>query len=185
VEGTWFSITRMSIAEKVFDPRPSSMSRSNFVTRFGGVYEHSPWVAERAFDAGLNGADDTPEGLAARLRRIVEAAGEQAWLALLRAHPELAGKLAVTGGLTKDSAAEQASAGLDRCTETEYRRFHELNAIYLERFGFPFIIAVRGLSRTDILAAFEARAGNARGDEIRTALDQVHRIARLRLEAMV
>ena len=169
----------------VFDPAPETLSRGEFVARFGGVYEHSPWVAERAFDAGLSETDATPEGLFARLRRIVEAADETAWLTLLRAHPELAGKLAVDGGLTKASASEQASAGLDRCSEAEFRRFHELNAIYRERFGFPFIIAVRGLSRADILAAFETRAGNTRAAEIRSALDQVHRIARLRLEAML
>jgi OHCU decarboxylase len=178
-------MTGASDVRLAFDPAPATLSRGEFVARFGGVYEHSAWVAERAYDTGLSDTDATPAGLSARLRRIVEAAGETAWLALLRAHPELAGKLAVAGGLTQASASEQASAGLDRCSEAEFRRLHELNAIYRERFGFPFIIAVRGLSRADILAAFEARAGHTRGDEIRSALDQVHRIARLRLEAML
>lgn len=166
------------------DPRPSRLTLPDFVARYGGIYEHSPWVAEQAFAEGLGADDDTAEGLGARMRRIVEAAGEAAWLTLLRAHPELAGKLAIAGGLTRDSTAEQASAGLDRCSEAEFERFHTLNARYRDRFGFPFIVAVRGLSRADILATFEARVENTRATELRTALDQVHRIARLRLEAM-
>ena len=166
------------------EPRPSHLDQPSFVARFGSIYEHSPWVAERAFSEGLGESDDTAEGLAARMRRIVEAVGETAWLVLLRAHPELAGKLALAGGLTASSASEQSSAGLDRCSEVEFARFHALNTRYRERFGFPFIIAVRGLSRADILGAFEARVGNSRDVELRTALDQVHRIARLRLEAM-
>ena len=174
----------MSTSSVFPDPRPSSLSRDVFVARFGGIYEHSPWVAERAFDEGLGAGDDGPAGLSARMREIVEAAGETAWLILLRAHPELAGKLAIGGGLTKDSASEQSSAGLDKCSEAEFRRFHELNTLYRERFGFPFIIAVRGLTRQEILAAFEKRVHHSREDEMRTALDQVHRIARLRLEAM-
>jgi OHCU decarboxylase len=166
------------------DPRPSRLDRTAFVARFGGIYEHSPWVAEQAFAEGLSEADDTAEGLAARMARIVEAAGPVAWLTLLRAHPELAGRLAIAGGLTQESTSEQASAGLDRCSEAEFQRFHGLNARYCERFGFPFIIAVRGLSRAEILSAFEERLENSREQELHTALDQVHRIARLRLEAM-
>jgi OHCU decarboxylase len=172
----------MNTPARFAGPKPSTLSRSAFVARYGGVYEHSPWVAERAFDAGLSTTEDSPAGLAKRMREIVDSAGAVAWLTLLRAHPELAGKLAIDGGLTKDSASEQSSAGLDRCTEEEFRRFHVLNAAYRDRFGFPFIIAVRGLTRQQILDAFERRAGNARETELRTALDQVHRIALLRLE---
>lgn len=166
------------------DPQPSAMNREAFIARFGGVYEHSAWVAERAVDQGLGPGDDGPASLSSRMREIVEAAGETAWLTLLRAHPELAGKLAIAGGLTKDSASEQSSAGLDKCTEEEFRRFHELNTLYRERFGFPFIIAVRGLTRQEILAAFEKRVDHTREAEMRTALDQVHKIAQLRLVAM-
>jgi OHCU decarboxylase len=90
----------------------------------------------------------------------------------------------MAGGLTRESASEQSSAGLDRCTEEEFRRFHALNAAYRERFGFPFIIAVRGLSRRQILDAFEQRAGNSRQTELGTAMAQVHRIARFRLESL-
>ncbi|MEZ5923455.1 MAG: 2-oxo-4-hydroxy-4-carboxy-5-ureidoimidazoline decarboxylase [Hyphomicrobiaceae bacterium] len=160
------------------------MSRRAFVERFGGIYEHSPWVAETAHDDGLDESDDTPEGLGAHFRRIVEAAAETDWLALLRAHPDLAGRLALAGQLTTDSTHEQASAGLDRCSPDELLRFQELNATYQQRFGFPFIIAVRGLDRVQILEAFERRVGNTPSAEFRTALDQVHRIAQLRLDAL-
>ncbi len=115
---------------------------------------------------------------------IVEAAGHERQLALLRAHPELAGKLAIARDLTADSRIEQASARLDQCTLQEFARFQELNAAYNAWFGFPFIIAVRGLQRADILAAFERRIGNDKAAEFREALDQVHKIARLRLAAM-
>ena len=166
------------------DPKPAPLGRQEFVQRFGGVYEHSPWVAEGAYGGGFAATDETPSGLATRMAAIVEAAGRDRQLALLRAHPELAGKLAIAGNLTVDSHAEQASARLDQCTPLEFARFQELNAAYNAWFGFPFIIAVRGLQRTDILAAFERRVGNDKAVEFREALDQVHKIARLRLQAM-
>ena len=157
------------------------MTREDFIARHGGIYEHSPWVAEAVFEAG-GGA---PEGLAERMATVVEAAGHGRQLALLRAHPELAGKLAVRGELTVESRSEQASARLDQCSPLEFARFQELNAAYSARFGFPFIIAVRGLQRAEILAAFERRVDNNKADEFREALDQVHKIARLRLATMV
>ena len=160
------------------------MTHQDLIICFGGVYEHSPWVAEGVHAAGVSPSDDAPDALAARMAAIVEAAGPDRQLVLLRAHPELAGKLAIAGGLTADSRAEQASARLDHCTPQEFARFQELNAAYNAWFGFPFIIAVRGLQRADILAAFERRIGNDKPAEFREALDQVHKIARLRLEAM-
>lgn len=163
---------------------PKALDRESFVARFGGVYEHSPWVAETALAEGLGLEDDAVEALAARLRRIVDAAGRERQLALLRAHPELAGKLAVRGELTEESTCEQASAGLDACSQEEFAEFQALNAHYGERFGFPFIIAVRGLGRADILEAFRLRVENDVETEFATALEQVHRIAQLRLEAM-
>lgn len=166
------------------DPRPSPLSREDFVARFGGVYEHSPWVAEGVLADGLGSGSDAPDALGARMAAIVEAAGHERQLALLRAHPELAGKLAIARDLTADSRIEQASARLDQCTLQEFARFQELNAAYNAWFGFPFIIAVRGLQRADILAAFERRIGNDKAAEFREALDQVHKIARLRLAAM-
>lgn len=162
--------------------RPSEMDREAFVARFGGVYEHSPWVAERVWQAG-----EVPNDLMAlsdAMAKIVEAADQDLQLALLRSHPDLAGRLAVRGELTTDSRSEQTSAGLDRCTPEEFAAFQRLNGDYKARFGFPFIIAVRGLDRKAILAAFRRRLNNDRDTEFREALDQVHRIARLRLAAM-
>ena len=164
-----------------FATPPRSLSREAFVATFGRVYEHSPWIAEALFDAGLTSAHESLDGLAVALRAVVEAGGEVRQRALLRAHPDLAGKLALAGKLTNESLGEQASAGLDQCSPAEFARFQELNRQYTERFGFPFIMAVKGKKRAEILAAFEARSHNDPIAEFRTALDQVHRIAYLRL----
>ena len=163
------------------DP-PSALDRVGFLARYGGVYEKTPWIAEAVWDAGE--AADAVEPLHAAMRATVDAARPEAKRALLRAHPDLAGRLAVAGGLTRESTEEQAGAGLDRCSPDEFARFQRLNAEYTRRYGFPFIVAVRGLSRADILAMFEARLGDPPETEFREALEQVHRIARLRLEAL-
>ena len=154
------------------------------MARFGGIYEHSPWVASSLFTQGCDLQDDQLTHFAARMAGIVDAAGHDAQLTLLRAHPELAGKLAVAGRLTADSTAEQAGAGLDRCRPEEFARFTELNDRYGAKFGHPFIIAVRGLDRTAILAAFKKRVNNDPATEFATALAEVHKIARLRLELL-
>lgn len=161
---------------------PSALDRAGFLARYGGVYEHSPWIAAEVWDAGQ--MSDDVETLAAAMAAVVGAAPRAAQLALLRAHPDLAGRLAVAGALTAASAAEQAGAGLDRCTPPEFAEFQELNARYVARFGFPFIVAVRGLDRAGILARFRERVANSHDAEFREALAQVHRIARLRLEAL-
>lgn len=153
--------------------------KADFVARYGGVYEHSPWVAEAAF--GQPGID-TLEGLHAAMRAAVENAGEDRQLTLLRAHPELACRRA--DSLSAESAGEQRGAGLDRCTAEEFAEFGRLNSAYRRKFGFPFIVAVKGLDRQAILAALRRRLENGRQTEFRTALDQVHRIARFRLEAL-
>ncbi len=168
----------------LLQPRPSSLDRASFVATFGGIYEHSPWVAEGAFEVGIMPQQDTAAGLHAVLAAIVDGAGREAQLDLLRAHPDLAGRLAVAGDLTPDSTAEQAGAGLDSCTPEEFARFQDLNGRYRERFGFPFILAVRGKGRTEILEAFEERVNNAPDVEFATALEQVHRIALLRLQSL-
>lgn len=161
-----------------------------FVARYGGIYESSPWVAREAWARGNLLADpDAPvpvpvDVLAGRLAAVVEDAGRERQLALVRAHPDLAGKAAVAGRLTEESTAEQQSAGLDQCTPEEYERFQHLNEAYHRRFGFPFVMAVRGASRGDILAAFGERLGNPPETELRRALDEIHRIARLRLDQM-
>ena len=169
---------------RVLEPAPMGLSRSEFVARFGGIYENSPWVARCAWDAGLPEDADTVGGLARALAEIVDRAGSDDKLALLRAHPDLAGRAAVAGELTAASTAEQASAGIDQCSPEEFARFTEYNARYKRRFGIPFIMAVRGSNRHAILTAFEQRLDNDRGTEFATALRQVHKIARLRLESM-
>ena len=161
---------------------PGALDRAGYLSRYGGVYEHSPWIAEAVWDAGA--VPDTVAALADAMAECVEAAETKAQLALLRAHPDLAGKLAVRGELTSDSTSEQAGAGLDCCSPKEFEEFQRLNDIYNARFGFPFILAVKGYDRAGILDAFRRRVGNGRKAEFREALDQVHRIARLRLQAL-
>ncbi|HYG91422.1 MAG TPA: 2-oxo-4-hydroxy-4-carboxy-5-ureidoimidazoline decarboxylase [Azospirillum sp.] len=164
---------------------PSAMDRTAFLARFGHVFEHSPWIPEGAFDAGLTSANDTAEGLHAAMVAVLRAAPRKRQLALLNAHPDLAGKLAVSGGLTADSTSEQASAGLDRCTPEEFRRFTALNDAYKSKFGFPFIMAVKGSSRAQILDAFERRIHNTPEEEFAAALAQVERITLWRLKDLL
>ena len=161
------------------------MSRDDYVARFGGVFEHSPWIAERAYDAG--GLQETPtaEGVHVALVGQFRAASASEQLGVLRAHPDLAGKLAIAGDLTEESRNEQAGAGLDRISPEEHARFTALNTAYTDKFGFPFIIAVKGLSKDDILAAFESRIDNTPEQEFETALRQVERISLLRLTALL
>ncbi|UEM23649.1 allantoate amidohydrolase [Skermanella mucosa] len=166
------------------DTTPADRAAADFVARFGGVFEHSPWVAETALAADPAIALADIPALHAGMCAAVRAAGRDRQLGLLRAHPDLAGKLAVAGRLTADSASEQAGAGLDRCTPEEFERLQVLNDAYTEKFGFPFIIAVRGLTRADILDAFEHRIHNTPEQEFETALAQVERIALLRLQQM-
>jgi OHCU decarboxylase len=161
------------------------MARDEFVERFGGIFEHSDWVARRAYELELGPAHDSAGGLHNALCRAFRAASADERLAVLRAHPDLAGKLAAARRLTAASEAEQASAGLDALTDAERERFGKLNAAYVERFGFPFIIAVRGRSRQEILAAFEERIGNDRAAELDAACKEVERIALLRLRDML
>jgi 2-oxo-4-hydroxy-4-carboxy-5-ureidoimidazoline decarboxylase len=149
-----------------------------FVARFGALFEHSPWVVERA--GALRPFADLHAGLMAALH----AASRDEQIALIRAHPELAGKAAIDRTLTDASAAEQASAGLDRLSPDEFAQFHALNAAYRARFDFPFIICVRLTDKAGILAAMEQRLGHDRDREIATALDQIGEIVRLRLEDM-
>lgn len=166
-------------------PRPSNMDRATFVATFGGIFEHSPWVAEAAWDAGLAPEADTADGLHRCLCAALAPASAERKLALLQAHPDLAGKLAQAGRLTAESTHEQASAGLDQLTDAERRIFTTLNDTYTARFSFPFIIAVKGRSKAEILAAFETRIANTRDTELATALAQVERIALLRLKDLL
>ncbi len=165
--------------------RPSRMERADFVAKFGGVFEHSPWIAERAFELELGPAHDSAVGMHSALVRIFRAARKEERLAVLAAHPDLAGKLAAARRLTAESSGEQASAGLDALTDAERAAFTRLNDAYTAKFGFPFIIAVRDHDKADILALFAARLENDRPTEFAEACRQVERIARLRLENML
>src|SRR5690606_22528426 len=144
---------------------PSQMDAESFMATFGGVYEHSPFIAQRAFEAELGPAHDTPFGIHFALRTQFRLASEDERLGVLRAHPDLAGKLAAAKSLTADSTAEQASAGLDALTDAEREAFTDLNTRYVEKFGFPFIIAVRDNTKATILEAFRQRLENDRAAE--------------------
>ena len=156
----------------------NSFSRAQFVERFGGVYEASPWVAEAVWPAVVAGEVQTPEALAAAMRAAVDAAGHYDKLTLIRAHPELASR----ARMAPASVQEQSAAGLDQCSRAEFEAFQRLNGVYNARFGFPFIIAVKGLTRAGILVAFDTRLANDPQTEIDTAIAQIHRIAGFRLE---
>lgn len=161
--------------------RPSAISKALFVEVFGRVWEHSPWVAEAAYEAGLTTAEDSAEGLHAAMVKAMRAAPHDQQRALLLAHPDLAGKLAAAKELTPESTVEQASAGLDRLSSDERARFTALNEAYKARFGIPFILAVKGLSKDEIVASFEQRLKSTPEQEFETALQQVERIVLLRL----
>ncbi|KQZ03268.1 OHCU decarboxylase [Caulobacter sp. Root1455] len=158
------------------------MNRTGFATTLGFAFELSPWVVQRAYDAA---PFDSVEALHAATMTVLEAASEDQRLALIRAHPELASKAAIDKTLTAESNAEQASAGLDRLTQEEFDRFHALNAAYRERFGFPFIVAVRLNDKTSILAAMQARLENDKAAEVAEAIRQIGLISKLRLQDAV
>jgi OHCU decarboxylase len=164
--------------------KPGDLDSAAFVAIYGGVYEHSPWIAEAVAYSRSNRDMDTAEGLHAAMKAVVERAPRERQLALLCAHPDLAGRLAMRGELTAQSTAEQAGAGLDACSPEEFARFQSLNERYKRKFAFPFIMAVRGRHRGEILAAFEQRANNDEATEFATALAEVHKIALLRLREM-
>jgi OHCU decarboxylase len=183
----WFA-TRLDIARhwiaKHKPPggwQPSKLTRTLFVERFGGVYEHSPWIAEADYDAGLDAAADSAAGLAAAMARAAAKGSDAQKRALIDAHPDLAGKLALANELTPESTREQKGVGLDRLTPDELKRFSDANAAYRARFGVPFILAVRGKTKAEILAAFEARLQHDPAAEFKTALSEIDRIAALRI----
>jgi OHCU decarboxylase len=161
--------------------KPSTMSRAMFVEVFGDIFEHSPWIAARAHEGGLTPAQDTAEGLHAAMVHVLSEASREQKLALIQAHPDLAGRLKLAD-LTDDSRGEQRSAGLDSLTEEERDRFLALNDAYRRRFGFPFIMAVKGRTKDEILAAFEERLEHETDQEFDTAIVQIELIALLRLK---
>jgi len=157
---------------------PEKLTKAEFLARYGGIYEASPWVAEGVWPRVEAGQLDDPSDLALAMRERVDAAPRAQQLALIRAHPELASRARMADA----SVREQSGAGLDQCSAEEFAAFHRLNAAYKARFGFPFIVAVKGMTRGDILAAFEARLGAEPETEFHTAIAQIHRIAGFRLE---
>lgn len=171
------------MSDKILTPRPSQMDKATFVASFGDIYEHSPWVAELAWERGLTETHDHPEALATLMGGVLEGATPERQLEVIRAHPDLAGKAALAGELTDDSTREQAGAGLDQCSPEELARFERLNEAYKAKFGFPFVMAVKGSDRYAILDAFEVRLENDPAEERRTAVAQINRIALFRLQA--
>ncbi|MDO6458242.1 allantoinase PuuE [Celeribacter halophilus] len=164
--------------------KPSQLSKEEYVARFGGIFEHSPWIAERAWGLELGPAHDSWIGTHSALCRAFRSASEAEKTGVLTAHPDLAGKLAQAKRLTAESTSEQASAGLDALTDDERATFEKLNTEYTEKFGFPFIIAVKDNTKASILAAFHARLEHSRDEEFKTACRQVERIAWHRLKDM-
>ncbi len=162
--------------------RPSQMPLNRFVTLYGSIFEHSPWIATRAHALELGPAHDSAAGLHNALTRIFRTASSEERMAVLRAHPDLAGKLALAKQLTADSTSEQASAALDALTDAERTTFQSLNTAYMAKHGFPFVIAVRDHTKASILAAFQTRIANDTETEFQTACAQVERIAELRLK---
>lgn len=158
------------------------MGRVEFVAALAGIWEHSPWVAERAWEGR---AFPVRAALVAAMDAVVDAAGDGERMDLIRAHPDLAGKLAAAGRLTAESTSEQAGAGLDALTDAERAVFLKRNEAYRVRFGFPFIICAREHSKAGILAEFDRRLGNDARGEVAAAIGEVKKIARLRVEDRV
>ncbi|SDW98042.1 allantoinase PuuE [Litoreibacter albidus] len=190
-DGVWFA-TREQIAQHwmaehpaTVAKRPSAMEKDAFISTYGGIFEHSPWVAERAWGLELGPAHDSAEGLWNAMARAFRAASTTERLEVLDAHPDLAGKLAAAKRLTAESTSEQASAGLDALTDEERQLFTRLNDEYVAKHGFPFIIAVRDNDKASILQAFQQRINNDSADEFAHACTQVERIAQLRLQEIL
>ncbi len=157
------------------------MGKQAFMDIFGGVYEHSPWIAETLWKNGVTKECDEAEGLRNALQSILLGAERKQQLEVLRAHPDLAGRAAMRNELTQSSTDEQASAGLDHCSEKELRKFQEYNEQYKSKFEFPFIMAVKDSSRKEILDAFSQRLNNNPEQEFQTALNEVGKIAKIRI----
>lgn len=170
------------LEDKPLTQKPADLAIGDFLRIYGGIYEHSPWIAEGAY--ALRADITTVVGLHTAMKMTVANAPREKKLALIMAHPDLACAPAEVSKLTQSSVSEQKGAGLNQCTPEEFAEFQKLNADYKKKFGFPFIIAVKGLNRQDILQAFRKRINNAPEDEFNTALGQIDRIAYFRLMAL-
>jgi 2-oxo-4-hydroxy-4-carboxy-5-ureidoimidazoline decarboxylase len=160
----------------------NAMDTARFTESVGRVFEHAPWVAARA---ATKRPFPNRDALHVAMVKIVMSAGEAEQLDIIRGHPELAGKAAIAGAMTSESKSEQGGAGLDRLTPAQFELFHELNAAYRQKFGFPFILAVKGRNAAEILAIFAQRLGNDSDAERRTALEQIGLISGFRLADLV
>ena len=165
-----------------FNEKPSQMTEARFIDVFGGVYEHSVWIAEAVFENGVTAKEDDVESLSQCFKTVLVSASKEQKLALINAHPDLAGKAAAEGTLTKESTSEQSGAGIDQCSDEEFARFQTLNTAYKDKFKFPFIKAVKGSNRHIILAAFEERIHNDWEAEYLQAISEIHNIALFRLD---
>ena len=170
------------MAEKFSLAALNSLTLAEFIQIIGPVFEHSPWIAKLTWV-------EKPFARRAHLHEslceTVRNAGETHQLALIRAHPDLVGKLALAGALTRESTSEQASAGLDQLSPAEIAIFQKQNAAYQERFGFPFVICARLNKKEAIIAGFEKRLKHTRGNEVKTALEEIFKIADLRLRDLI
>ena len=160
-------------------PNPPTMDKAAYMVVYRGIFEHSPWIVEQVWEQGLH--NGSVRELQAAFSDVIRNADRQRQLALLRAHPQLACAIASGEELTEESRSEQRGAGLDQCSAREFELFRQFNSTYLDKFGFPFIIAVKGLGRCQILEFFRTRLTNSPEDEFREALEQVIRIGTLRL----
>ena len=164
--------------EKITLDRINELDQEGFVSRYGSLFEHSPWVAEEAWES-------RPFGSVEEMWRAFEdamyAAPRERQLDLIRAHPDLAGKAAVAGELTQESAREQASAGLDRLSPGEFEALTRMNRAYREKFGLPMVVCVREHTKVSILENVQSRLGNSRDEETRTALAEISKISHYRL----
>ena len=156
------------------------VDKASFLARYGGIFEHSPWIAAQVWDLGLHGGG--LQELYVALADVIRNADHEQQLALLRSHPQLASAIASGEELTTESRGEQRGAGLDQCSEVEFEEFQHLNGTYSDKFGFPFIIAVKGLGREQILESFRTRLANTPEEEFTEALEQVIRIGKFRLQ---
>lgn len=160
----------------------NALDQARFIELLGGIFEHSPWIAEQVFDAVpfANVAE-----LHTKMVQLVEQGGMAKQLALICAHPELTGKINLRDQLTEHSKSEQSGAGLNQCSTEEYADLINLNTAYTEKFGFPFILAVKGHDRQSIIANFRLRLKNTREAEFKECLGQIYRIAGFRLAAVI
>jgi 2-oxo-4-hydroxy-4-carboxy-5-ureidoimidazoline decarboxylase len=158
------------------------MDKASFLVRYGGIFEHSPWIAKQVWDQGSH--SDSARGLNAAFSDVIRSVNRKQQLALLRAHPQLASAIASGEELTAESRGEQHGAGLDQCSAAEFEEFEYLNSTYSDNCGFPFIFAVKGLGREQILESFRTRLANAPEEEFIEALEQVTRIGKFRLREL-